>query len=171
MSRFFLIFSFCYFAFVVFAKLGEHQLELFDEARRGVSTLEMYNGESHPLVPTYLGGPDHWGTKPPLLIWLQTAATFFFGPGEFAIRLPSPIATLLAISLMIWFARRHMGSQVIGLLAGWILLCHWHFVGNHGARSGDYDALLLLFSLAQVLFYFHWVRTSNYRFLYFSALA
>jgi hypothetical protein len=56
----------------VFAHLGDVQLEFFDEARRGVSALEMSRGEAPSLLtPPYYGAPDHWGTKPPLLVWCQ----------------------------------------------------------------------------------------------------
>ncbi len=164
--------AFAYFGFLVFSHLGDTQLEFFDEARRGVNALEMYSGFApHPLVPTYAGSPEHWGTKPPLLIWLQVAAVAILGPTELAIRLPAALATLAAIALMLWFSARQQQSPFVGLLAGWILLCNWNFVGNHGARSGDFDALLLLFTLAQLLFFFHWTRSGQNRYLVLASLA
>ncbi|MEM9834867.1 MAG: glycosyltransferase family 39 protein [Bacteroidota bacterium] len=163
--------SWCYFLFLVFYQLGDYQLEFYDEARRGVSALEMYQGKSHPLVPTYAGQPEHWGTKPPLLIWLQTTFVALLGPTELAIRLPAALATLAAIGLMVWFSNRQWGYGLVGTLAGWVLLSNWNFLGSHGARSGDFDAMLLLFTLGQVLFYYTWIQTKNNRYLYLAALA
>lgn len=160
-----------YFLFVLFAHLDDHQLEFYDEARRGVSTLEMLSGQSHPLVPSYNGMPDHWGTKPPLLIWCQTALTAIIGPGELAIRLPSAIATLLIIGLLVWFSMRQWQEPLIGVLAGWILLTNWLFIGNHGARSGDFDALLMLFTLGQVFFYHEWVKEKKQLYLVLAAIS
>lgn len=159
------------FGLLLFTNLGMHQLEFYDEARRGVNALEMFNGQAHWLVPTYGGLPDHWGTKPPLLIWLQVAGFYLFGIGEFALRFPAALATSLAIILMIWFTKRQWDKPAIGMLAGWITLMNWNFIGNHGARSGDYDALLLLFSLGQILFFARLVNTSKYRYLLLSALS
>lgn len=164
-----ILLAFGFFVFLVFYGIGDYQLEFYDESRRGVSALEMYQGKSHPLVPTYAGSPEHWGTKPPLLIWLQTFFIAIFGAGEWAIRLPSALATLAAIGLMIWFTHRHWKNPLTGVLAGAILLTNWNFLGNHGARSGDFDALLLLFTLGQVIFYYHWTRTGRSRDLLLAA--
>lgn len=165
----FYLISVTYFCFVVFGHLGDYQLELYDEGRRGVSALEMYQGKSHPLVPTYAGLPEHWGTKPPLLIWLQTAFVALLGPTELAIRMPAAVATLLAIGLLAWFSFKQWGTAIVGVLAGYILLSNWNFVGSHGARSGDFDAMLLLFTLGQVLFYYRWIQTGQTRSLYLAA--
>lgn len=156
---------------VIFVNLGTHQLEIYDESRRAVNTLEMITGQAHPLVPTYDGLPDHWGTKPPLLIWAQVASVHCFGPGEFAIRFPAGLATSLVIILLIWFAYRQWQRPIIGLMAALITLSYWRFIGNHGARSGDYDAFLLLFSLGLLLFFARFVATGRIRYLILSATA
>lgn len=167
---FYLLSAIC-FGFVIFAKLGDHQLEIYDEARRAVNALEMYTGQSGFLVPTFTGVPEHWGTKPPTLLWLQVAFMHLVGPGELALRLPSALATSLAILFMVWFSLKQWKEPIIGVLAGWILLSNWNFIGNHGARSGDYDALLMLFCAGQILFFARLVATDKYRYLYLSALS
>ncbi|PHI18776.1 hypothetical protein CEQ90_16105 [Lewinellaceae bacterium SD302] len=168
---FFYLASAACFALLVFNNLGIPELEFFDEARRGVNALEMYAGKSHPLVPSYAGYPDEWGTKPPILVWLQTLCLNIMGPGEVPIRLPSALATLLAIGLMVWFTTKQWGSATIGVIAGWILLLNWRLIGNHGARSGDFDALMLLFTLSQLLFFARFVETKRTLYLILSALA
>src|ERR1700730_8648375 len=47
-------------------------LQLWDESRNANNALEIAR-YGHWLVPTYKRGPDHWNTKPPLLIWQMAA--------------------------------------------------------------------------------------------------
>lgn len=165
-----LILTLAYAGFVLFAHLDDHQLEIYDEARRGVNALEMARGESHLLVPTYAGEPDHWGTKPPLLVWCQAFWIKVLGPGELPVRLPAALATLSLCVLMIWWTARDWGSPYIGALASLVLLSNWQFMGNHGARSGDFDALLLLFLFLQVMGSYRWIKTNDLRWLGVAAL-
>lgn len=106
------------------------------------------------LVTTYGFEPDLWNTKPPLLIWLMTGSMALFGPSEWAIRLPSAIAAMATLLILILFVRRMTGSLATGLTAGTFLLLSPGFFGEGGARTGDYDALLLFFTTAylQLLF-------------------
>jgi 4-amino-4-deoxy-L-arabinose transferase-like glycosyltransferase len=53
-----------------------------------------------------------------------------------------------------------------GLLAGLALLTSKGFVAGHVARTGDYEALLLLFTTSQVLAVFAWLQTRQRRFLF-----
>ena len=164
-----LLLAFC--ALLLFAHLDDHGLELYDEGRRAVSSLEMSRGESHWLVPTYAGEPDHWGTKPPVLIWVQAAFTKILGPGELPVRLPAALATLLLIGLLTWWGKRDWGSPLAGALAGFVLILNWQFMGTHGARSGDYDALLVLFQMGQVVAFYQWAKEAETKWLLLAALA
>ena len=58
--------------------------------------------------------------KPALLYWLQIAAYNWFGVNEFAARLPSALAALLAM-LATYELGRRMVTPIAGLLAGLIL--------------------------------------------------
>ncbi len=148
-------------AVLLFHRLGASHLQPFDEARRGSSAIEMLTGQSHPLVPTYAGRPDHWGTKPPLLIWLQTGSMVLFGVSEFAVRLPAVLATLSLSVLLLWWSRRDWGSYLPGAGAVLYLVCSADFMGNHGGRSGDFDALLLLFLFGQLVSIYRYVRSQR----------
>src|SRR5580658_5186755 len=71
-------------------------LQIWDESRVADSAIEMVRG-GHWLVPTYGGVSDHWGVKPPLLIW-QIAALMWLGlPPLLAVRLPTMLAALATI--------------------------------------------------------------------------
>ena len=51
-------------------------LQLWDESRNANNALELAlsaRGLSGWRAPTFGGAPDHWNTKPPLLIWLMAA--------------------------------------------------------------------------------------------------
>jgi 4-amino-4-deoxy-L-arabinose transferase-like glycosyltransferase len=170
LQKILLLLTLAYAGFVLFTGIGEQQLEIYDEARRGVNALEMARGESHPLVPTYAGEADHWGTKPPFLVWCQAFWIKLLGPGELPVRLPAVLATLSLCILMIWWTGRDWNSPYIGALASLVLLSNWQFMGNHGARSGDFDALLLLFLFVQVMGTYRWVIKDDLRWLWVAAL-
>lgn len=161
-----------YFVVALFLNIDDPQLEFFDEARRAVNALEMSRGEAPSwLTPSYYGGPDHWGTKPPLLVWSQAFWMKVVGEGELAVRLPSVLATLALCWLLIWWGRRDWGSPLAGAFGALAVLCNWQFMGNHGARTGDFDAMLILFLTAQVIFFFRWVKTSEIKWLALAGLA
>jgi len=127
---------------------------LWDESRNVVNALEMRRA-GLGLVTTYGFEPDLWNTKPPLLIWLMSASAALFGPSEWALRLPSALASLGTLLILILFVRRVSGSLGTGLVAAAILLLSPGFFGEHGARTADYDALLLFFTTfyLQLLFF------------------
>lgn len=163
---------FAYFGFVIFTLLDDPQLEFYDEARRAVSALELARGDAPSiLTPPYHGEPDHWGTKPPLLVWSQAVWIKIVGVGELAVRLPSALATLALCFLLTWWGKRDWGSPLAGALGALAVLCNWEFMGNHGARTGDFDALLVLFLTAQLIFLFRWVKTEEIRWLWLAGLA
>ena len=118
---------------------------LWDESRLAVNALEMHlRGWS--LVTTYGFVPDLWNTKPPLMIWLMNASMTLFGPSELALRLPSMIAALATLLVVFVFVRRVTYSLGTAALAVLLLSASLAFYGPHGARSGDYDALLCFFT-------------------------
>ncbi|MFT5999962.1 MAG: 4-amino-4-deoxy-L-arabinose transferase-like glycosyltransferase [Neolewinella sp.] len=163
---------FACFAFLLFAYLDDPQLEFYDEARRAVSALELARGDAPSiLTPPYYGEPDHWGTKPPLLVWSQAIWMKIVGVGELAVRLPSALATLALCFLLTWWGKWDWGSPLAGALGALAVLCNWEYMGNHGARTGDFDALLVLFLTAQLIFLFRWVKTDEIKWLWLAGLA
>ena len=163
---------FAYFGFVIFTLLDDPQLEVYDEARRAVSALELVRGDaSSILTPSYNGEPDHWGTKPPLLVWSQAIWMKIVGVGELAVRLPSALATLALCFLLTWWGKRDWDSPLAGALGALAVLCNWEYMGNHGARTGDFDALLVLFLTAQLIFLFRWAKSDEIKWLWLAGLA
>jgi 4-amino-4-deoxy-L-arabinose transferase-like glycosyltransferase len=150
--------------FSLFAQLGAYPLQNWDEARLAVNAAEMLHNRQW-LVAHFQGQPDLWNTKPPLLVWLQALSMQAFGYSEWAFRLPTALASLALVVLVAGFARRWLGGPLAGLLAGLALLTSKGFVTSHVARTGDYEALLLLFLTAQLLAGFAWLHTKQRRYL------
>ena len=137
-------------AVLLLADLQSFPIELWDESRRVVNAMEM-RAHGWSLVTTYGGVPDLWNTKPPLLIWLMNASMGVLGPSEFALRLPSGLATLGSVALTVAFTWRVSRSAFAAPAAGFILLTSRGFVGRHTGQTADYDALLCLFTTAYAM--------------------
>jgi len=163
----------CYLAF--FRNLGLYSLRQWDEGRNAVNAFEMLKNQNW-LVTTYLGKPDLWNTKPPLLIWMQSLSFAVFGISELSFRLPSAISATLTVLIVYLFGSYGLRHRTIGVLASLMLLSTMGFSDIHGGRSGDYDALLVLWTTCgffyQFLFhqYHHPAKLSQFPKIYRSLL-
>ena len=149
-------------AAVLFYRLGALPIEIWDEARIANNALEMaHTGLS--LITTYSGIPDHWNTKPPLLIWLMSISIRVVGANEWGVRLPSVFSALMTVAIMFAFCNFRLKRPVVGFSALLILFAAGTFgkgyircLGNdyiqfHAARDGDYDATLALWTTGYLL--------------------
>ncbi len=117
------------------------------------------------LVPHFEGAPDMWNSKPPLLIWSQAISMHFAGINEFAIRIPSALAAIITVMVLWKFAGKYFKNYWVGFLCGAVLATSMGYVQNHGGRTGDYDALLILFITLYCTSFFYWIlqgREKNY---------
>lgn len=146
-------------------------IRIWDEARHAVNSQEMLEN-GNILVPHFRGKPEMWTTKPPLLIWLQAISLKCFLMNEFAVRLPSAVAGLFTCFLLMWFSKRHLGHYFVGYIACVILVTTQGYVGHHVTRTGDFDALLCLFTTASILFFYLALsnKSNRYLLLFFIAL-
>jgi hypothetical protein len=160
--------------FPLFLNLDVLPLRVWDEARTAVSAYEMAESGNF-LVPHYEGEPDMWGVKPPLPIWAQVLFMHLLGTGELAVRLPSAMAALLAGWLLFHHCWRRMELPWIGLFTVAGMYSSAGLINMHAARSGDHDALLILFMVAALLAMHRWCGTGARRellaFFVFLALA
>jgi len=129
----------------VFAGLSSVALNDSDEARYGVAAWEMLHNKSF-ILTTYAGQPEYWNLKPPLGYWLMALSFWIFGPTPFALRLPSALCAIGAVAVAMAISRRWLGRRA-SLLTGLFLATAYGFLTNHGARSGDLDAMLTLLLL------------------------
>lgn len=120
------------------------------------------------LVPHFLDAPDNWGTKPPLLIWCQAFFLQILKSPELAIRLPSALAGLATVLLLVWAGRRLFTQSYTGYFAALVLLTSSIYTDAHGAAAGDYDALLTFWLTAHLLTFLFFVQEGRYQWLYIS---
>jgi len=90
----------------LFCGLGAIGLVGPDEPRYAAIARAM--AETHDWVTPRLWGTP-WFEKPVLYYWLAGIAMRIFGVGEFAARLPSALAALLAVAAVKWAALRSFG--------------------------------------------------------------
>ncbi|MCR9286085.1 MAG: glycosyltransferase family 39 protein [Bacteroidetes bacterium] len=146
--------------FPIFLHLDYLPLDNFDEARLAVSALEMHENGNW-LIPHFGGKPDMWSTKPPLMIWAQVICIKIFGVNELAIRLPSALAALFTVLLLIWFSKKYLSTPLVGIFASLILITTNGFIVKHVSRTGDYDSLLVFFMTIQALFFWLFIESEN----------
>ena len=141
---------------------GAFPMWLWDESRNANNAIEMV-ANGHWLVTTYNGLPDHWNTKPPLLIWMVAALLKAGLPPLLALRLPSAMATAAIVVVLFAYCRLVLSDRLAGIAAAVLVLASTLFVGPHVARTGDYDALLSLFLLLQVIAFERYLNTAGPR--------
>lgn len=148
----------CYFVFLI--NLGVAPIQMWDESRRALNALEMaFNGNL--LVTYFNGNPDMWGTKPPLLIWMIVLSMKIFGYNEFALRLPSALSAMSTAIIIFIFATKYLKDLKIGLVSGLVLITSYGFMGYHTGRTGDYDAILVLWITIYSLSYFIYLHSTE----------
>ena len=137
---------------VLFDRLGALPLEVWDEAQLANNALEMAK-TGLSLITTYDGIPDHYNTKPPLLIWLMSISIRVLGPNEWGVRLPSALAALATVVIVFAFCKFRLKRQFVGFSAILVLLAgnNYGYIRSHAARFGDYDATLALWTTGYLL--------------------
>lgn len=152
-------------AIPVFGFLDSLPVRLWDESRVAVNALEMFYNKNY-LLAHYEGNIDMWNTKPPLLLWIQVSFMHLFGPGEIALRLPSSIAAFFTFLALLLFCKRYLKNFWLGFITVLCLVTTAPYMDFHVARSGDYDAMLVLFSTAACLFFYSFCETKQTKYLY-----
>jgi 4-amino-4-deoxy-L-arabinose transferase-like glycosyltransferase len=138
----------------------------WDESRNAENSLEIL--KSHDWITTKYGGaPDLWNLKPPLGAWLTSISFLIFGVNEFSVRFFSALAGVGTVLLVFLFGKE-LKNNATGFVASLILLTIIDFVGYHGARTGDYDALLTFFIVFSFYLYYLYEKKQKLIFLIFS---
>ncbi|WAH56795.1 glycosyltransferase family 39 protein [Pseudomonas silvicola] len=122
-----------------FVALGNHQLQGSTEPRVGGIAMEMYLHRDW-VTPRLNGEP--FLEKPPLSLWLASAAMAVFGPGTWAVRLASALAGLFSVLLLFATLRRLGRPVALAMTAALMLATTASFWGN--VRQVGEDSLLSL---------------------------
>jgi 4-amino-4-deoxy-L-arabinose transferase-like glycosyltransferase len=136
------LFLLCTACFNVFYRLGDGMIASWDEARHGVSALEMIKRGNY-LVNTYEFEPDYYNAKPPLAFYHAVAGFKLFGKTQFGLRFFSAVAFLLTALTVGLSALRYRGPA-FSLLAVGIFITSIRLLTRHGARTGDADAVFVM---------------------------
>ena len=153
----------------LFAGLGSFTIRLWDESRLAANAVEMYEG-GNPWVTYFNGAPDMWNTKPPLMIWLQVASMKLWGVNEWALRCPSAVAALCTFILLFRLIQQRTGSLLWAALTVIVLVTTRGYIDLHVTRTGDYDALLILWTTIGGLSVWKYTETQSGRWLYTAAI-
>lgn len=128
----------------LFADLDKAPLLQWDESRRGVNAAEMMEQDSW-LVPYFEGKPDHWATKPSLLVAVQRLSFELFGISEWSLRFPVALFGCFTILVVGIFSQYINKNRYSTYLAMFIILATPGYMHYHIVFTGDYDGLLLFF--------------------------
>ncbi len=131
-------------------------LQIWDESRSAINALEMLANGNY-FVPHFNGEPDLWNLRPPLVVWFKALSFKFFGHTVLAQRIPVFIAVALTCFLFIRFMANTLKEQLMGLIAALVLVLSPGYNTIHVARTGDYDAILILFTSWFVLTFFRYL--------------
>lgn len=125
--------------------ISNDPVKIWDEAATAESAVTMLDNKDFLVVHQY-GVPDHLNTRPPLSVWTKVFTFSIFGINSFSVRLPSIIATVLLVIMILYFYRKHFKNHLFySLVSLLIIACTDGFMKYHVARTGDPDALLVFF--------------------------
>ena len=146
--------------FPLFHHLDRLSIRLWDESRLAVSALEMTQS-GNLVVTTFEDEVDMWNTKPPLMVWLQAVSMKIFGFNELGVRLPAALAGLMTLGFLFLFFLKTLARSDIAVFSTLALVSCAGYVTVHVTRTGDYDALLTLFTTLTVFLTYVWVDSEN----------
>ncbi len=149
----------------VFGFLTTLPIRIWDESRLAINAYEMYKN-GNLWITFFDGQPDLWNTKPPFLIWMQAALMHLLGVNEVAVRLPSAMACFITCLSIIIFMHRFFSSVWPGFIAVIVLISMHGYINTHATRTGDYDAMLTLFTTLYCLLFFAFLQSGKIIYLY-----
>jgi len=159
---FLLMLLLCYIGFLMYS--NSLCLQRWDEARCALQALAM--SKNHNFIVTYYQDlPDLWNTKPPLLIWIQALFFNLFSPSVFVFRLPTFIAAISLCFFIYWYFIKYHAIYFIGIVATIILISCNGISRMHGARTGEYDTLLVFFTTTYLIAFFQFLESKNNKWL------
>jgi len=149
----------------IFGHLDTLPIRIWDEARLAMNAYEMLKDGDY-LVTHFDGKPDMWNTKPPLFIWCQVLLMKIIGVNELSVRLPSAVAAFFTCLVILAFSLKYFKNFWFGFIAVFILITSQGYINLHATRTGDYDAMLTLFTTLSGLLFFSYCETQNIKHLY-----
>ncbi len=148
---------------VLFSLLvGLGSVPLFDEDEGAYSEVTREMLQSGDYITPRLNG-DTFFHKPPMIYWAQAASVSLFGLNEFALRLPSALASLVWVTLLFGFARRHFNVEVAWYAVFFVVTT---LQTGIVAKAAIADALLNLFITLALFGIYTYYRRQRKRDIY-----
>lgn len=132
----------------LFIHLTDTQLFDWDESRHGISAIEMISNNNY-LINTYGFTPDYWSLKPILSYIPMILGMKVFGESIFGLRIVSVVASMVTFGLLTFTGYRLQG-YALALTTASIYSCWPVYMIFHGARSGDPDAVYILWYVTAI---------------------
>jgi len=154
-------------SFICFYNLWSLPIYDWDEARHGINAFEMLK-EGNYIANYYQGSPDYWNLKPPISYYTIMIGYKIFGFNAFGLRFFSALSYLLIAIIVSLFLKKKFGKFESLLCILFFCSFSYLFV-MHCVRTGDADALFLLFYTISIISLFK--STDNSNWLHLSALA
>ncbi|MEM6346842.1 MAG: glycosyltransferase family 39 protein [Bacteroidota bacterium] len=155
-------------ALMAFAWLGNKGVFAWDEARYGENAYWM-NAKGDYVNFYFANQPDKWNAKPPLANWLIALNYQWIGHNPWALRLHSAISIVLFFAIFFAWVRRYRGSTFASITCA-VLLTVKGIIGHHVGRTGDTDALLLLWLMGFLYAFSAWVDFGERKMLLWGAI-
>ncbi len=152
-------------AIPIFAYLNNLTLRVWDESRIANNTYEMYKNGNY-IVAFYDGLPDMWNTKPPFLLWCQVLSMKIFGVNVLALRFPVALSAMSTCVFLFIFLKKYLNNFLLGFITVLVLVTSIGYIATHGSRTGEYDAMVTLFTTMSCIFYFLTLENGNKKYMY-----
>jgi 4-amino-4-deoxy-L-arabinose transferase-like glycosyltransferase len=141
----------------------------YDEGYYSQAALQMV--ERGDWITPYVNGV-RFLEKPPLMYWLTASSFKIFGINEFALRLPTSLAVIALVWIVMLIARRASGNQAAAI-AG---LCTSCSAGTYlFTREALHDIWLVFFIALSMYAFFEWTmdpqRRPRFALLFYASLA
>ncbi len=146
--------------FSLFFGLGS--VPLFDEDEGAYSEVTREMLHSGDFITPRLNG-DTFFHKPPMIYWAQAASVALFGLNEFALRLPSALASLVWAVILFGFARHHFNAKVAWYAVFFMVTSLQTSIVSKAAIA---DALLNLFVTLAMFAIYNYYRQQRKRDIY-----
>lgn len=139
--------------FFIVSKSSREPINLWDEVIYANNALEMGKNGQY-MVYTLGDTTNHINTKPPLALWMQAASGATLGFSELSVRLPTYLALVGLLVLLVFYLYRFTGSVLPGLLASLFCLTNMGLIRHHVFLTGDLDGVLIFWTTWIIL---HWI--------------
>ena len=137
------------------------QIMEVDAAQYAAMSMEMLQSKS--FLKLFDGGLSYLD-KPPLLLWLSSLSFYLFGISDFTYRLPSFLASILAVYSTYRLAKQWYNDTIASWSALILASCQAFFLFNQDVKTDNLLTCWVIFSIWQLSAYIIHKKTINFIF-------